>query len=71
MLKLIRLSDGCYVPIPGFESSNLSTVKLQAVPFMIVEMSREIAERKKLEQKREGGLVSAPSRLTRKGLLAV
>ena len=60
--------------------------RLQAVPFWIVERSREIAEREKTganERMGTWGLlvyffslqsryaVSAPSRLTRKGLLAV
>ena len=50
--------------------------RLQAVPFWIVERSREIAERKKTGVSSSLFLqsrcaVSAPFRLTRKGLLGV
>ena len=69
-----------------FVESALNLVKthetrLQAVPFWIVERAREIAEHEKTGANERRGAyfsslqsrcaVSAPSRLTRKGLLAV
>ena len=73
-------------PTYDAESGNRTRARLQAVPFWIVERSRGIAEREKKKKKQERtsgmGLVyfsslqsrcamSTPSRLTRKGLLAV